>query len=78
MCLFEYLFSLLFELEPSSPFMMMNAKDLKAKQSLAKATESVRNKYQELRSAHLENKRLLEEQYKPITKRLGNLIDLNK
>lgn len=54
----------------------MDAKDLKAKASLAKATASVRNKFHQVRSAHLENKRLLEQQYKPITKRLGELITL--
>lgn len=56
----------------------MNNRDLRAKQSLAKATESVRNKFRQVRFAHLENKRLLEEQYKPITKRLGKLIDFKE
>lgn len=48
---------------------------MRAKNALVKATESVRNKFQQIRSTHLENNRLLEEQYKPITKRLGKLID---
>lgn len=55
--------------------MLMHRRDLNAKQSLAKASEAIRRKFQHVRSAHMENKRILEEQYKPITKRLGQLID---
>lgn len=53
----------------------MNKRDIKAKQSLVKATDSIRDKFRQVRSTHLENKRLLEEQYKPITKKLTKLID---
>lgn len=56
----------------------MNWRDLKAKQSLARATDSIRNKFRQIRSTHLENKRLLEEQYKPISKRLGKLIEFKE
>lgn len=54
----------------------MDKRDVQAKRSLIQATESIRNKFNQVRSTNLENKRLLEEQYKPITKRLGKLIDL--
>jgi hypothetical protein len=54
---------------------MSKTANKKVKISLAQATNSVRNKFQQLRNEHLENDRLLEEQYSPITKRLGRLID---
>jgi predicted DNA-binding transcriptional regulator YafY len=49
----------------------------KLKLSLAQATDSVRNKFKELRGERIETNRLLEEQFKPITKRLTKLIDTN-
>lgn len=48
------------------------------KQELAKATQSVRNKFRQLRSSYLEENRLLEQQYKPIIKRLSALIETEK
>lgn len=51
----------------------MDRSDFRAKHSLARATESVRDKFRQIRSTQLENKRLLEEQYKPVTKRLGDI-----
>lgn len=53
----------------------MQRRDVKAKESLARASDAIRRKFQQVRSAHMENKRILEEHYKPITKRLGQLID---
>lgn len=44
------------------------------KLSLAQATDSVRDKFRKLRSEDFETSRLLEEQFKPITKKLGVLI----
>lgn len=55
---------------------MKNSKK-KVKESLIEATEAVRNKFKRLRSNDLESTRLLEEQYKPITKRLGQFIHAN-
>lgn len=49
----------------------------KLKLSLAHATDSVRNKFNKLRNESIESGRLLEEKYKPITKRLGLLLDSN-
>lgn len=60
--------------------MMKKLKDLggsRAKLSLAKATDSVRNKFEQLRNERLETSRLLEKQYKPITQKLVELIDSN-
>lgn len=58
--------------------MAMTATDFKVKQSLAKATKSVRDKFRQLRSMQLEQNRLLEEQYMPITKKLSALIASKK
>lgn len=49
----------------------MNKRDIRAKQAVVRATDSIRNKFHQIRSTHLENTRLLEEQYKPITKKLN-------
>lgn len=56
----------------------MLSQDEKVKQSLIKATESVRQKYKDLINNRVETSRLLERHYKPITNKLGTLIDLNK
>lgn len=48
------------------------------KLSLALATDSVRDKFRKLRSDDLETGRLLEEQFKPITKKLGILKYVKK
>lgn len=56
--------------------MANNNKDYyKLKESLAEATASVRDKFRQLRSSKVEENRLLEEQYKPITGKLGKLIE---
>lgn len=47
----------------------------KIKLSLAQATTSVRNKFKKLRNEYRESDRHLEDQFRPITKRLGQLID---
>lgn len=50
----------------------------RVKFSLAKATDAVRNKFQQLRMDHLDSKKMLEQQFKPITTKLGDLISLNQ
>lgn len=45
------------------------------KLSLVQATNSVRDKFNALRNEHLETHRLLEEQFKPITKRLNKVLE---
>lgn len=57
---------------------MLTDKKVKVKQELIKATEAVRQKYKDLFNDRIETKRLLEKHYKPITKKLGTLIELNK
>lgn len=54
--------------------MTMKESGKKVKQSLIEATQSVRNKFNEIHNIDLESRRLLEEQFKPITKRLNKLI----
>lgn len=49
----------------------MSAKRIKL--AVASATNSIRNKFKDLYSNRQETKRLLDEQYKPITKKLGAL-----
>lgn len=48
----------------------------KIKLAVAQATEHIRNKFKEIHDERKENDRLLDEQYKPITKKLANLIDV--
>lgn len=47
----------------------------KIKLAVVQATEHIRNKFKEIHDERKENDRLLDEQYKPITKKLKNLID---
>lgn len=47
----------------------------KVKLAVAQATEHIRNKFKEIHNERKEKYRLWEEQYKPITKKLKNLID---
>jgi hypothetical protein len=56
----------------------MNKKEKDLKLALVRATESVRNKFTNIQNERTETKRVLEEQYKPITKQLGKLIELNE
>lgn len=53
-------------------------REQRLKHSLVNATETVRNKFQQLRKDHLEVRKNLEDQYKPITKKLSGLIALNQ
>lgn len=54
---------------------MTKKSEYKLKQTLAKATKDVRDKFSQIRSSRIEDSRLLEEQYKPITSRLSKLIN---
>lgn len=56
----------------------MNKREKELKQSVVKATESIRNKFKELFNEKSANKYILEEQYKPITTKLSSLIDVNR
>lgn len=46
----------------------------KLKVSLIQATESIRKKFKKLHNERIERKQILEEQYKPITSKIGKLI----
>lgn len=57
---------------------MATSAETKIKLAVAKATDNIRNKFKELYNERKETKRFLEDQYKPITKKINTLIDLNK
>lgn len=57
---------------------MATPAEKRMKLSVAKATHAIRNKFKDLHNERKETTRFLEDAYKPITKKIHTLIDLNK